>query len=80
MSPYLHFCFPNEAFVGDSEGATKGLPWILAEALLVHHVDVEVVGGVDGSVHAPVAIEHGEEGLLLLVLKTQTHRSKVKTV
>lgn len=73
-SSYLPRGFLDEALVCDSEGAEQRLDGVLLEELVSHQVDVEVVRRVDGCVYATVAIEHGEERLLLLVLRRRTRR------
>ena len=74
--PYLAGGLLDESLVRDLEGAKQRLGRVLTEHLLAHEVDVEMVGSIDGGVHAPVAVEHGKEGLLFLVLRSHT-RSKV---
>lgn len=39
----------------------------------MHHVHVEMDGGIDGSVHSPVAIKHCKISLFFLVLSMETH-------
>lgn len=66
---YLSAGLLHKALVGDLEGSAERRDRVLVEAFLLHQVDVEVVGGVVGSVHAAVAVEHPEVGLFLLILR-----------
>lgn len=70
--PHLPGCLLHKALVGDAEGAAQSLGWVVLEHLLVHHVHVQVDGGIDGSIHSSMAIKHCKISLFFLVLPVET--------
>lgn len=70
MRVYLSGGLLHKALVRELEGPAQGFAGVLAEGLLVNEVDVEVVGSVNGSVHAAVTVEHSKVSLFLLLLET----------
>lgn len=77
---YLSGGLLHEALIGELEGPAEGLARVLAEGFLVGEVDVQVVGGVIGSIHATVTVKHGEVSLLFLILQDESgHMTSVKT-
>lgn len=75
-APHLPGCLLHEALVGDAEGSAQSLGWVVLEHLLVHHVHVQVDGGIDGSIHSSMAIKHCKISLFFLVLPGETQGGK----
>lgn len=70
--PHLPGCLLHKALVGDTKGAAQSLGRVVLEHLLVHHVHVQVDGGIDGSIHSSMAIKHCKISLFFLVLPGET--------
>lgn len=69
---YLSGGLLYEALVGELEGPAEGLARVLAEGFLVGEVDVQVVGGVIGGVHATVTVKDGKVSLFFLILQDES--------
>lgn len=77
---YLSGGLLHKAFIGELEGPAEGLAGILAEGFLVSQVDVQVVGSINGSVDAAVAIEHCKVSLFFLILQDKTGHMTLLTL
>lgn len=69
---YLSSGLFHKALVGELERPAEGLAGVVAEGFLPYEVHVEVVGSINGGVHATVTIKHSEIGLLFLILLDDT--------
>lgn len=76
---YLSGGLLHKALVGELEGPAEGLARVLAEGFLVGEVDVQVVGGIIGSIHATVTVKHCKVSLFFLILWDESgHMTSVK--